>query len=245
MKEAESMLVHDLKTPLTGIKGYTDVLIDEILGPLNNDQRKALESVQTCYEIALSIIDDILYLTTLEQGMMEPVFQPVDVAGIIDRAVNIHRGLMKDKRIRLKLGNRGTAFCMGDEKQLLRVLTNLLNNSIRFTSPGGMIEISTKRMKKTAGLTEAVVVSITDTGIGIPADMHDRIFEKFRQADRDFTRQGNGLGLAICREIVTRHGGRIWVESPVYGTGGSRFSFGLPPYTGKPASCVAETQQVY
>jgi len=232
MKDSESMLVHDLKTPLTGIKGYTDVLMDEILGPLNSEQRKALENVQTCYDMALSIIEDMLYLTTLEQGKMEPEFKPVDLGALVERVATIHRGAMKDKRIRLKLGIRSSAVCLGDEKQLLRVLANLLNNAVRFTYSGGIIEISFRKAKKVGNLPEAVVVSVTDTGIGIPPDMHDRIFEKFRQADRDFTRQGNGLGLAICKEIVNRHGGEIWVESPVYGSGGSRFSFALPPFSG-------------
>jgi signal transduction histidine kinase len=229
MKDAESMLVHDLKTPLTGIKGYTDILTEEILGPLNNEQREALDSIQECYEMALSIIDDLLFLTTLEQGKIEPKFEALDLGALINRATAIHRGSLKEKRIRLKIGTRSGAICFGDENQLLRVITNLLNNAIRFTPAGGMIEISMRKAKKLSRLGEAVVVAVTDTGIGVPPEMHERIFEKFRQADTDFTRQGNGLGLAICREIVTRHGGEIWVESPVYGTCGSRFCFAFPP----------------
>lgn len=223
-----SMLVHDLRAPLTSIRGYTNVLADGVYGSINDEQRNALENVENGCDRLLALIEDILDLNKLEAGKLQLHQSPQQLCQLFERAVADLGPLFAEKSVRVELDLPDELpYVMADGKQLMRVLANLLSNAAKFSANGGTVVLAAEKAPDPS--ERALLVSVADDGEGIPPEMQKLLFGKFQQLPtRGMFRKGTGLGLAICREIITLHGGHIWVESPLGPRGGSRFLFTLP-----------------
>ncbi len=224
-----SMLVHDMRSPLTGISGFTNVLAEGILGQVSPDQGAALKNIQEGCTRLLALIDDILDYSKLEAGKMQVAPRPLELAPLIAQVLGGFSVQLEEHRLRIEQDLPETlSLVMADEKQLTRVLANLLSNAVKFTPDGGSIRIAavpaTTRQKQAA-----LEISISDTGCGIPVQQQKNLFGRYEQLpSATVYRKGTGLGLAICKEIVSLHNGEIWVESPVTDGRGSRFAFTIP-----------------
>ncbi|MEX1169676.1 MAG: HAMP domain-containing sensor histidine kinase, partial [Chloroflexota bacterium] len=170
-----------------------------------------------------TLINDTLDLAKIEAGRMEWRREPVDIADLIGRATSATASLLAGPGPTMIVEvEPGLPSLVGDRDRLIQVLINLISNAVKFT-PAGSITCAAQR--DPAG--DGVLVSVTDTGVGIAPEDHARVFEQFGQAGDTLTDKprGTGLGLSICREIVEHHGGRLWLESEL--GRGSRFSFTL------------------
>ncbi len=228
-----SMLVHDLRSPLTSIKGFTDVLAEGILGAITPEQRDALENIQGGCERLLGLIEGILDLSKLEAGKMALNRSPILLEPLARRVVADLSALFLEKKLRVVVEvDPALPPILVEEKQLARVFTNLLTNAAKFTPQEGTITLrgGVSRHCPPTGVSDCLEVAVEDTGIGIPADLQQALFARYQQlpSTLGLHRNGTGLGLAICKEIITLHEGTIWVESPVTEGGGSRFVFTIP-----------------
>ena len=221
-------LSHELKTPLTSAREFVSIVIDGLAGELNPTQLKYLQiAKQSCTDLAV-YINDLLDATRLDTGKMHLELKSASLAAIIQRAMAIMEPVAAGKKIRLSGElNPHLSDVMVDESRIMQILTNLLNNALKFTSEGGKIVIKLREDPKSS---EYIQISVTDTGCGIPKDKIDNLFNRFYQIKKgDATPQrGVGLGLYLCREMVLLHGGNIWVES-AFGRG-STFSFTIPKH---------------
>jgi signal transduction histidine kinase/ActR/RegA family two-component response regulator len=227
-----SMLVHDLRAPLTSIRGFTNVLAEGVYGSVNQEQEAALHNIENGCDRLLGLIEDILDLSRLEAGKLQVHPAPLQLAPLVERAIQELRPLFQEKAIEVRIEvGKDLPYVLADGKQLSRVLTNLLNNAAKFTPEGGRVTVSAGSSDHCPARPpeKALLVCISDTGEGIPQDLQKIIFNRFQQVQtQGLFRKGTGLGLAICREIIALHGGDIGVESPLTPQGGSRFSFSLP-----------------
>jgi len=218
-----SMVSHELKTPLHSIKGFVDIILMGKTGRINELQRDFLGSVQVQTLTLQRLIEELLEISRLEAGQVRLRPETIRLAEIAEGVVNRLRPLADESRVELAVQiPAGLPPIEADRLRVEQVISNLVDNAIKFTPAGGQVRV----LAEDQG--EMVRVSVCDTGIGIPPDQRDRVFERFYQVDGSATRsyKGIGLGLTICKEIVARHGGRIWVESE---TGkGSQFHFTLP-----------------
>jgi len=231
-----SNVSHELRTPMTSVLGFTRLiqkrLEDVILKKVQADDertRKAIGQVRQNLGIILAegvrltaLINDVLDLAKIEAGKVVWERERVSIADVVDRAVAAAESLSAQKHLSLVRDVAdGLPDVLGDRDRLIQVMINLLSNAIKFTVRGSV----TCRARLAGG---EIVVSVADTGVGIVRADQAAIFEKFRQAGNTLTDKpkGTGLGLAICKEIVSHHGGRIWVESEP--GKGSTFSFTLP-----------------
>ena len=222
-------LSHELKTPLTSAREFVSIVIDGLAGELNSTQLNYLRiAKQSCTELAV-YINDLLDATRLDTGKLHIELKAVSLAAIIQRAMAIMEPVAAGKKIRLSEElDTHLMDVMVDESRIMQILTNLLNNALKFTSEGGAIIVKLGEDPKNS---ECVQISVTDTGCGIPKDQIDNLFHRFYQIKKgDATpEKGVGLGLYLCRELVLLHGGNIWVES-VLGKG-STFSFTIPKHS--------------
>jgi signal transduction histidine kinase len=214
---------HELRMPLTFVKGYVELLLAGDAGPLTDAQKEHLEIVIEKTNAVTRLVSDIMFLQQADK--VEIRKQPVAVAKLAQRATRGCAATAEKAGLTLveKVADDLPSVA-GDEGRLLQVFDNLLGNAIKFSPDGGQITVAVED----AG--SAVQVSIADQGIGIPEDQLDRVFDRFYQVDGSARRRfaGIGLGLAIARRIVEAHGGRIWAES---GVGrGSTFYFTIPKY---------------
>jgi signal transduction histidine kinase len=214
---------HELRTPLNAIIGFSEVLGERMFGELNEKQAEYTEDILSSGRHLLSLINDILDLSKIEAGRMElevtTFYLPDAIANalLLIRERASRHGIKLDRVIDDRLGD-----FTGDERKLKQILVNLLSNAVKFTPEGGQIKV-----EATLG-DSAVIVSVTDTGIGIAKDDQEAIFEEFRQVGSNYAhkREGTGLGLSLTRKFVEMHGGKIWVESEL--RKGSTFTFTLP-----------------
>jgi len=223
---------HELRTPLNAIIGFADVLAQKMFGELNVKQSEYLADIGTSGRHLLELVNQILDLSKVEAGRMEleiTAFAPAEtirgtLAFIRDRAAA--HGIELAAEIP---GDLPTV--TGDERKIRQVLLNLLSNAVKFTPDGGRIAISAR------AANGELLISVQDTGVGIPLADQPAVFEEFRQVGQpsDRSREGTGLGLTLAKRFVELHGGRIWVESEV--GKGSTFSFAIP--VGRPAATVA------
>lgn len=214
---------HELRTPLASMRAELDVsLRDPERTPA---ERAVLESVREDVIKMSRTVDNLLTLARADEGALELVCGPVELDRAIEDVTAALHGLADAREIALiRSGGGGTV--QADEQRLKQALTNLVENAIRYTPPGGEVVISSWRAGERAGVT------VADTGTGIPARDRDRIFDRFYRADpaRGRDSGGSGLGLAICQEIATAHGGSISVQSEE--GSGSTFTLALPAGAG-------------
>ena len=213
---------HELRTPMNAILGFTELLKDGIYGDISPKIMEIIEKIQKNGKHLLAMINDVLDLTKIEAGRIEIHKAPFSVASCVDTVITNTGALAKQKGLQvMKDLQEGVLMAFGDEKRINQVLWNLLSNAIKFTAQG---EINIVVSRETSSLH----FQVSDTGIGIPEEKLDSIFDEFTQVDASHTRQygGTGLGLAIARKLVELHGGKMWVESAV--GEGSKFHFSLP-----------------
>ncbi len=232
---------HEIRTPMNAIIGMAELLLD---GPLDSEQKKYVETLRSASENLLNIINDILDISKIEAGYLELESTPFDLKRLVDESRDIMSIRARDKDIGLvcRIMPDVPVHLVGDPGRLRQVLLNLIGNAIKFTEKGEIV-LDAVLVEKN-GPTATIRFSISDTGIGIPEEKIDGIFEKFTQADSSTTRKygGTGLGLAISRRIVELMGGKIWVSSTV-GSGSTFFftaSLGLQTEEETRAASIVE-----
>jgi len=236
-KEIDSMkdtflhsITHDLRNPMTSIRGFLKFLKDGIGGPITDQQKKMLDTMDRSSQKLLSMINDILDIAKLESGKME---LNKDYAGIIQiahSAGSILEGMINKKAIKFSIvadPSIETLRFKMDAALIERVFTNLISNAIKFTPEGGSIMVNVEKISASTekGEIDLARITVSDTGEGIPPDYVEKIFDKFQQVAGQ-KRGGTGLGLTICKHIIEAHGGKIWAESKL--GEGSKFIFTLP-----------------
>ncbi|HLF28773.1 MAG TPA: GAF domain-containing protein [Anaerolineae bacterium] len=213
---------HELRTPLNSIIGFSRVILRGIDGPLTELQQADLTAIHNSGQHLLGLINDILDLSKIEAGKMELSKEDVDLADIIKGVMSTAIALVKDKSVELRQEvPADLPPVKADSRRIRQVVLNLVSNAAKFTDKGYILA-------RVTGNAREVRIAVSDTGMGIPPDKLDHIFEEFTQVDASTTRKvgGTGLGLAISRHFVEMHGGRMWVESEM--NAGSVFSFTLP-----------------
>jgi signal transduction histidine kinase len=214
---------HELRTPLNAIGGYTDLLVGEIRGPINEVQRGDLERIKRNQHHLLSLINDILNFAKLEAGRVQ--FDPVDISinDTLGELESLVAPQLEEKQLRYDYQCSDRSFtAYTDPDRLQQILLNLLSNAIKFTLPGGMISV------KCAPRAARMEIQVTDTGVGIPPDKLETIFEPFVQLARGQTVGvvGTGLGLSISRDLARAMGAELSAVSKL--DQGSTFTLSLP-----------------
>jgi signal transduction histidine kinase len=212
-------LSHELRTPLNAILGFAHILESEVDGPLSDDARESLEVIRTSGEHLRQLIDDILELSALETGTLQLSRSPVDVHQVAEEVIREATATVANKPLTLDVEGTGGLYALADKRRVRQILTNLVSNATKFTMRGSV----TVRVE---ALGSFVVVTVKDTGPGIPREQTAAIFEEYRQLGDAPSRGGTGLGLAITKRLVLMHGGTIDVISEM--GRGSTFTVTLP-----------------
>ena len=218
-----SNVSHELKTPLTAIVGLAANMLDGITGRLNDKQREYVSDIRASSDRLGRLIKDLLDLSIIEAGRVELRSAPFALASLVREVTNSLRPVAEQKLINIEvISTEASATVWADRDRIAQVLTNLIGNAIKFTSPQGRVMVSSQ-MNGGAWAE----VSIGDTGRGIPAEEAERIFDEFYQITRPgIESRGVGLGLAISKKLVEMHGGKIGVKSEM--GKGSTFYFTVP-----------------
>jgi signal transduction histidine kinase len=202
---------HELRTPLTHVKGYLELLTTESLGPLNPEQKNALQITQRASGRLESLIDNLILFSLAARGEMTLRLSPVNLNKVTSEILNYSLQKAEDRNVRLRLDvPADLPTVQADEEKLSWAILQLLDNAIKFTSAGGEVVLTVEQESATL-----VMVTVADTGIGIPSDRLQEIFEPFHQLDASSTRRygGTGLGLSLVREIISAHGSMVDVHS--------------------------------
>ncbi len=216
---------HELRTPLTVINSYLEMFEDGMLGKLKENQYDKLVVMRSQTDHMIRLVEDMLDTSRLESRKFKIQKQPIELEEMAKSAIDEMSRLadLKEHSMLLKI-NKKLPQILGDEQRIRQVFSNLITNAIKYTPNKGSIEVEIKDEKR------HILVSISDTGIGIPEEEREKIFEKFYiVGGKSLTKESErmGLGLTIARGIVEAHGGKIWVESEGEGKG-STFYFTLP-----------------
>ncbi|MGB8216739.1 MAG: GAF domain-containing protein [Candidatus Methanoperedens sp.] len=206
-----SNVSHELKTPLVSIRGYSELLYDEKLGLLKDEQKKSLQAIIRNADRLTRLINSILFISKMQAEKLEFKFQSVDMDEIVKVCVDDARSMIDTKQITFEKDIPKISKVNGEKDRFTEVITNLLDNAIKFTPSGGKISI------KAQDEGEFVHLTVTDNGIGIPLEIIPKLFSRFYQADASASRKygGTGLGLYITKNIVDAFRGKIWIESEV------------------------------
>ncbi|OAN52188.1 hypothetical protein A6A04_00330 [Paramagnetospirillum marisnigri] len=202
---------HELRTPLNAVLGFAEVLEVGIYGPMPEKQIEGVRLIREAGEHLLMMINDILDLSKVESGKMELRPQPCDLAPLIERVITLLTGFAREQGVRIENNHAGPLPQANvDERLVKQMLLNLLSNSLKFTPQGGRITVVSSQ-RPDGGIS----ISVADTGIGIPPELHARVLEPFRQAHDDMmiTHAGTGLGLPIVKALIELHGGTLDLDS--------------------------------
>ena len=218
-----AQMSHELRTPLNVVIGFSELMLDRVPGKINKEQRRCLNDILSSGKHLLSLINDILDLSKIESGKMALRLRDFSLTDVLEPLRSVMMSMITPRKQSLEVEvAEGLSPVRADKAKIRQVLLNLLSNSTRFTPDGGKLRIEAVRDDNWCQ------VRVIDTGIGIKKENQERIFEPFCQLDSPLTEEksGTGLGLTIAKQIIEKHGGRIWVESG-YGKG-SRFTFTVP-----------------
>jgi signal transduction histidine kinase len=217
---------HELRTPLNSILGFTDVMLEELDGPLTDYMNNDLRLIQKNGQHLLHLINDVLDMAKIESGRMNLRPKTFNIYSVLEEVCSITSSLASEKNIALFIEEDSDREfeIYADDTRIRQVMINLVNNAIKFTEKG-QIAISLKQFD-----SARFVITVKDTGIGIPPDKLEAVFQEFTQVDTSTTRKvgGTGLGLPISRRLVEMHGGRLWAESTGVEGEGSTFFIELP-----------------
>jgi len=248
---------HDLKTPLSILNGYVELLQTEKLGPLNERQRSVLRDMQASGKRLQQFVQDFLTYSAIETGGLHMHFQPGNLNECLGGVCQLWSNRFQEKGLALYfLGSENLPVFPFDAPKLERVISNLLENAFKFTPQSGTVWLhaepymwdrraaslpsASERRRQDLKQPNAVKISVADTGPGIPAEFHLEVFDDFFRMPTNEKEEGMGLGLAIARRLVQAMGGKIWVESEP--GAGSKFSFLVPykPALAKPSAHAAK-----
>jgi signal transduction histidine kinase len=202
---------HELRTPLTHIKGYLELLITESLGSLTSEQKNSLHVSQRSAGRLESLIDNLILFSLAARGEMTLSLETVNLNKVAEEVYSYSHTKAEDRNVLLKLSlNPEIPYVQADEKKISWAILQLIDNAIKFTPAGGVVTFSIEKESDTL-----IIVSVSDTGIGIPTNRMKEIYEPFHQLDASSTRRygGTGLGLSLVREIISAHGSMIEVQS--------------------------------
>jgi len=206
-----SNVSHELRTPLTHLKGYIELMITDSLGPVTEEQRHALEISQKSAARLEEMIDDLIMFSLTSKGELSIKQEATDVRRLANLAVKSAKEKAGDRDVTVHAAvDKDIPLAQADSQKISWVFSQLLDNGIKFTPAGGRVVLSIKRE---AG--NLVMITVTDTGIGIPPSRLEEIFEPFHQLDEASTRRyaGTGLGLSLVRQIIEAHGSMLDVQS--------------------------------
>ncbi len=219
-----SNITHELKTPLTSLTEAAHLILEKVAGPVTEKQAKLLVIIGKDAKRLLRLVNDLLELSRMRAGMLTLQMEPWDLGGLAREAVESLNlmAIRKGLQLKLEMEHVPDPFLI-DGNRIYQVLTNLISNALKFTSPGGKVSVSIQDRSM-----DEMQVSVVDTGVGISREDQQRIFDRFYQLETQPPGkvEGSGLGLSIARHIIMAHGGKIWVESePQLG---SAFFFTIP-----------------
>lgn len=219
---------HELRTPLNSIIGFAELLQDELFGTLNEKQHQYIDNINLSGKHLLSLINDILDLSKVESGKMELELEKLSFKkDVLEPSLTIllEKATKHNIKLDLEVVPDADMELIADVKKLKQIMFNLLSNAIKFTPDGGSVHVFVKRRNEPS----EIEVSVKDTGIGIKSEDMHKLFKTFTQIESTYTKnyEGTGLGLALTKELVALHGGRIWAESEGEGRG-SKFIFTIP-----------------
>jgi len=214
--EFVSTVSHEFKTPLTTITGFLSVMLDGETGPMNEQQMKFLQIAKSAAKRLSGLVSDLLDLSRLEGGAKMEL-HPLDLVELISQSVENHQPVAVEggKTLVWNPPAAKLSAAAGDQRWLGLVVDNLVSNALKFTRPNGKVTVEARDKG------EFLMVSVSDDGIGVPPQDREKIFERFYRASNrsEVNAPGTGLGLAIAREVVGKHGGKIWFDSePGQGT---------------------------
>jgi CheY-like chemotaxis protein len=213
---------HELRTPLNAVIGFSEVLLQRMYGEINERQEDYLHDILDSGRHLLELLNDILDLSKVEAGRMELENTTFQVREALEYGLSQvrERALAHDIALRLEVGP-GVGEVEADALRFKQVVLNLLSNAVKFTGDGGQVMVSASRDG------DELQIAVSDTGVGVPIQDHERIFESFQQSGRSSSQsEGTGLGLTLCRRIVELFGGHLWLDSEV--GKGSTFAFTIP-----------------
>jgi signal transduction histidine kinase len=222
-------VAHELKQPMTAIQGYAKMLMLDLGGELNDTQRQFVEVINSNVGRMGKLIDDLLQISRLEAGRVKLKLAPVPMRNAVDETLASSQDDIEARHHTLQVEiPKDLPPALGDRTRLIQILTNLVSNAIRYTPDGGTIRITVGRRERPALPLAHLLVTVSDTGIGMSLQDMARLEVKFFRADHDLvrTQSGTGLGVSIARHLVELHGGEFLVESEV--DRGSTFSFTIP-----------------
>ncbi|MEW6617947.1 MAG: FumA C-terminus/TtdB family hydratase beta subunit [bacterium] len=213
---------HELRTPLNSIIGFSEVLLEETFGSLQEKQKKYLSNILTSGKHLLILINDILDLSRVEAGKVELKIEEILPKEIFNECQTLIKNMASKKGISLDFKVEGISTIKADPVRFKQIMYNLLSNAIKFTPERGRVDVLARPVD------EMVQISVQDTGIGIAREDQEKVFEEFKQIDSSYAKQyaGTGLGLPLTRKLVELHGGKIWLESEP--GKGSTFTFTIP-----------------
>jgi len=216
-----SVTSHDLRAPLATVISSLDVVLGGFVGGINSRQEELLAGSKQRINDLLNMIDNILDISYIEISELD--FKNISLAEIIESSLGDVQGLALQKKVALENhAAQDIPTILGHARRLRQVLTNLLSNAIKFTPKHGKVSLYSQKTQ------DNIIISVADTGIGIPQDELPRIFDDFYRGMKAEEASGAGIGLSVSKKIIEAHGGRIWAESPDPATGsGTRVSFSL------------------
>ena len=201
---------HEVRTPLNTITGFADMLGQEYFGKLNRRQGEYARGILDATHGLMAVVSDILDLASIEAGSMELDRDSVDVHGMLVSALNLIQERARSKELKLEFDcPPDIGWIFADGKRLKQVVFNLLSNAVTFTPARGTVRLESRRQG------DELIITIADTGIGIPQGDRDRVFQPFEQGSREKTdTNGAGLGLSLVENFIQLHGGTVEVKSP-------------------------------
>ncbi|MCB0195115.1 MAG: PAS domain-containing protein [Anaerolineae bacterium] len=236
-----SVAAHELQTPLSSINGFIEMLLDEVYGPVNDEQKEALDIVQRSATRLINIIKNLLDVTRIEAGRIELALRPTDLTELIELVAAEFRPQIEAKQQNLTVQFQpNLPFVLCDHTRTIQIVGNLLSNAIKYTPSKGSITLNTE-LAKAEGFLK---ITVKDTGVGMSQEDQAMLFKRFFRAESANVtgENGTGLGLYITRSLVELHGGQIWAESELWRGSAFHVTF---PIAGQPPEKEAGREKVY